>query len=74
MCECSEQVSFFINATRRLKLFIKHPPWYDIFISYILSFFVTIQQRSEANDCENTSFVQLEPWMIVPNKENPYLS
>ena len=48
-------------------------PWYDASISYILSFFLTVQQRLEANNCENTLFVSLEPQMILLNSVNPYL-
>ena len=50
----------------------KRFPCYDVFVSYILGLFLTVQQRLEANDCENTSFVQLEPQMKVFNSVNLY--
>ena len=54
------------------KNYFKRFPCYDVFVSYILGLFLTVQQRLEANDCENTSFVQLEPQMKVFNSVNPY--
>ena len=69
MCEHGELVSFLIKVDKNC---FKRFPFYDVFVSYILGLFLTVQQRLEANDCENTSFVQLEPQMKVFNSVNPY--
>ena len=72
MGESSELMSFLHQCNKWIKLF-KTSPWYDVFISNKLSLFLTVQQRLGANNCENTSFVQLEPQMILLNSVNPYL-